>query len=168
MGILSICDDPGATDDRGSRVGHLRSNEIKCCLNLFSSISRDTMDTYRDAQMVSNDFARQAASSDAYWLTWVMIWPLPNLDLTWGQISKLTFQGRMKTALQCFFRILPSYHTFGDNSDCSQKKNVILSKLDLWWHLVISILVWPKNDLSESLRSRRGLLVPFIAWCQVA
>ena len=36
-----ICADPGATDDRGSRGGHLRSNEVTI---RFSPISRDGME----------------------------------------------------------------------------------------------------------------------------
>ena len=36
-----ICDDPGATDDRGSRGGHLMSNEVT---NGFSPITRDMME----------------------------------------------------------------------------------------------------------------------------
>ena len=62
----------------------------------------------------------------------------------------------MRRAPQCFFQILPGYYAFGDNSDCL-KKIVIFSKFDLWWPLVTSILIWPENDLSKSLRSHHGL-----------
>ena len=41
------------------------------------------------------------------------------IDLRSNLIEK-RYRG-MKRALQCFFRILPSYHTFGDNSGCLQK-----------------------------------------------
>ena len=62
----------------------------------------------------------------------------------------------MRGAPQCFFfLILPSYHTFGDNSDCWQK-SAIFSKFDLWWPMVTTIMTWPENYLSKSLRSRRG------------
>ena len=53
-----------------------------------------------------------------------------------------------------FFRVLASYHTSG--RDCL-RKNAIFSKFDLWWPLMTSILTWPENDLSKSLRSCRGL-----------
>ena len=41
MATHPICDDPGATDDWGSRGGHLRSNELKI---RFSLITRDRME----------------------------------------------------------------------------------------------------------------------------
>ena len=44
----------------------------------------------------------------------------------------------IKGALQCY-RILPSYHIYGDNSDCL-RKNAILSQFDLWWPLASSVL----------------------------
>ena len=55
-----------------------------------------------------------------------------------------------------FLRILPSYHPFGDNSDCL-REIAIFSKFDLWRPLVTSKLVWPENDLYKSSRSRRDL-----------
>ena len=51
-----IYDDFGATDDRGSWKGHLRSHEV--------TISRQDGD--RDAQMVPKDFARQAVSESMH------------------------------------------------------------------------------------------------------
>ena len=77
-----------------------------------------------------------------------------SIDLRSNLIEK-RYRG-MKRAIQCFFRILPSYHTFGDNSECL-RKTAIFSKFDLWWPLVTSILTWPGNDLYKSWRSRRSL-----------
>ena len=57
-----------------------------------------------------------------------------------------------KRAHHCFFQILLSYHTFGDNSVCL-RKITIFSKFHLWWPLVISILSWPENGLGKTLRS---------------
>ena len=62
----------------------------------------------------------------------------------------------MKRTPQRSFQIIPTYNTFGDNSECLQKI-VIFSKFELWWPLVTSILTWPENDLSKTWRSHRGL-----------
>ena len=149
-----------------------------------------------------------------------MIWPWPDLDLTWGEILKLTFQDKkvnfrtgstrrtrwcqfyfrifdikkvineipsqwkmaifhlmtsgaktidlrsnliekryrvMIRASKCFFLILPSYDTFGDNSDCLRKNRCFLKVLNLVTSGDLAILTWPENNLSKSLRSRRGL-----------
>ena len=42
----------------------------------------------------------------------------------------------MRRASQCFFRILPSHYTFGDDSDCLRKKSLFSRSLnfgDHWW-----------------------------------
>ena len=57
-----------------------------------------------------------------------------SIDLRSNLIEK-RYRG-MKRAIQCFFRILPSYHTFGDNSECLRKKQPFSRNLtfgDLWW-----------------------------------
>ena len=53
MAIQPICDDPGATDYRGSRGGHLRSNEVT-----IRFVNKSRQDGDGDAQMVPNDLAR--------------------------------------------------------------------------------------------------------------
>ena len=80
------------------------------------------------------------------------------VDLMLNLIGK-RYRG-MKRALQCFSLILPSYHTFGDNSDCSRKNRYFLQN----WPLVTSILTWPENGLSKSLTSRRGLSNVVCRW----
>ena len=60
-------------------------------------------------------------------------WPLEPKLLTLVIYDLKSYWG-MKRASKCFFRILPSYHTFGDNSDCL-RKIVIFSKK---WPLVTS------------------------------
>ena len=61
MATYPICDDPGAIDDRGSREGHLRSYKVTICFCQEFATGWD-----RDAQMVPNDLARQAASKDMH------------------------------------------------------------------------------------------------------
>ena len=61
MATHPICDDPSATDDRGSRGVYLRSNEVAIRL---SPKKPDRME--RDARMGPNDLARQAASEDVH------------------------------------------------------------------------------------------------------
>ena len=82
-------------------------------------------------------------------------WPLEPKLLTLGQTWSDNYRS-IRRAPQWLIRILLSYHTYGDNSDCL-RKIAIFSKFDLWRPLVTSILTWPENDLSKSLRSRRGL-----------
>ena len=55
-----------------------------------------------------------------------------SIDLRSNLIEK-RYRG-MKRAIQCFFRILPSYHTFGDNSECLRKNSHFLEI----WPLVTS------------------------------
>ena len=62
MATYPICADLGATDDRGSHGGHLRSNDVTI---RFSPISRDRMEN-RDTKMVPNDLACRAASEDVH------------------------------------------------------------------------------------------------------
>ena len=54
------------------------------------------------------------------------------------------------------FLIIPSYHTFGENAIVGGKIT-IFSKVEIWWHLVTSILTWPENNLRKSLKSCRSL-----------
>ena len=60
MATHPIYDDQGATDDRGSRGGHLRSNEVT---SRFSSISRDRMDI-QTRKWCKKNLARRAALED--------------------------------------------------------------------------------------------------------
>ena len=60
MATHPTCDDPGATDDRGSRGGHLSSNEVR----FFADRLRQNGD--RNTQIVPNDLARQAALKDVH------------------------------------------------------------------------------------------------------
>ena len=55
-----------------------------------------------------------------------------SIDLRSNLIEK-RYRG-MKRAIQCFFRILSSYHTFGDNSECLRKNSHFLEI----WPLVTS------------------------------
>ena len=65
-----------------------RSPEVKWDHNnFFANNSRQDRD--RDVQMVPNELARQAASENMH-INLLRSWP--DLDLTWGQILKLTFQ----------------------------------------------------------------------------
>ena len=89
-----ICDDLSATDDRGSRRGHLGSNEVKWGHKPFFA-NKSRQDGERDAQIVPNYLARLAASEYVHILTFmghnlILTWPWP--DLTRGKILKLTFQ----------------------------------------------------------------------------
>ena len=61
MATHPICEDLGATDDRGSRGGHLRSK--KRHNPFFANESRQEVD--RDAQMAL-DLSRRAASEDVH------------------------------------------------------------------------------------------------------
>ena len=70
-----ICDDPGATDDWGSRKGHRRSHAVTIH---FSPITRDIRDI--DAKMVPNDLARQDASKD---MQFDLLGSWPDLGVTW-------------------------------------------------------------------------------------
>ena len=57
-----------------------------------------------------------------------------SIDLRSNLIEK-RYRG-VKRAIRCFFRILPSYHTFGDNSECLRKKQPFSRNLtfgDFWW-----------------------------------
>ena len=87
--------------------------------------------------------------------TFFIWWPPEPKLLTLGQIWSANVTGTWRE-LSNAFSILPSHHTFGDNSDCL-RKIAVFSKFDHWWPLLTSILTWPENDLSKSLRSRRAL-----------
>ena len=81
-----ICDDAGATDDRGLREGHLRSHEVAI---RFSQITRHMMEieTYKWYQTtwLVKPFRKILV------LTYIPgSWP--DLDLTWVQNLNLTFQ----------------------------------------------------------------------------
>ena len=212
MATHPICADLVATDDRGSRGGHLRSNDITV---RFLPISRDRkeIETCKWCQATWLVEPLQAMCMLTYLgidlsLTWpeVKFWNWPfkiknayfepawwgehgdvffifvslmskkllmknhfrekniNFSLTdlWAETFGLTsnlierrYRG-MRRATKCFCRILPSYHTFGDNWLFSKKWYF----LDIWplvTPVVTSILIWPESDLSKSLRSRRGL-----------
>ena len=94
---------PGATDDRGSRRGHLRPNEFKWSHNPFFA-NKPRPDGDRDTQMVSNDLVRRAASDDMHidllgWICRKGVFLLGMMSLTWhlptrGRVLKLTFQGK--------------------------------------------------------------------------
>ena len=81
-----ICDGQGVTDDRGSRGGHLRQNEITIP---FSQISRDRMEI-ETSKWCQTTWPVSRFGRCVYWPIWVMIWSWHGL--TWGQILKLTFQ----------------------------------------------------------------------------
>ena len=85
MATHPICDDPGPTDDRGSREGHLRSNEVTI---RFSPRSRDMMEI-ETRKWFPNNLGRQTASEDMH-IDLLDPWA----DLAWGHIMKLTFQGQ--------------------------------------------------------------------------
>ena len=70
------------------------------------------------------------------WKTTIFIWwPLEPKLLTIGQIWSESVAGAWGELPNVYFRILPSYHTFGDNSDCLRKslfpRNFTFG--DLWW-----------------------------------
>ena len=68
-----------------------------------------------------------------YFFLW---WPLESKVLTLGQIWSKNFTGAWRELSSAFFRILPSYHTFGDNSECLRKTAIFFRNLtfgDLWW-----------------------------------
>ena len=58
-----ICDDPGATDDRESLEGHLKSREVTIH---FSPITRDRIEIETRNRVVPNDSARQFSSKDIH------------------------------------------------------------------------------------------------------
>ena len=81
-----------------------------------------------------------------------------SIDLRSNLIEK-RYRG-MKRAIQCFFLILPSYHTFGVNSECLRKNSHFLEiwplvtsgdlNIDLTWK-------WPLQKLeitSQSIQCR--------------
>ena len=112
-----ICDDPGATDDRGSREGQLGSHEVKI---RFSPITRDRMEI----------------EISKWWQTTWQVKPLRktciltyfghDLTLTWVQILKLIFRG------QKVFRNGSTRHTWLSNFHIAYIKKVISDKLSRW------------------------------------
>ena len=92
MAIHPICDDPGATDDWWSPEGYLRSVEVALT---FSPTTRgrieiETRKWCQTTWLVKplRKICILTYSSHGLSLTWP--WP----DLAWGQILKLTFQGK--------------------------------------------------------------------------
>ena len=63
MATHPICADLGATDDRGSRGGHLRPNGVTIRF-FFANKSRQDGD--RDAQMGPKNLTRRTASEDVH------------------------------------------------------------------------------------------------------
>ena len=63
MATRPACADPDATNDRGSRGGRLRSNEVTIS---FSPISRDMMEIEMRKWRQTTVLARRAASEDAH------------------------------------------------------------------------------------------------------
>ena len=67
-----------------------RSSEVTWGRHPFFA-NKSRQDGDKDVQMVPNDLAHQAASEDMHT---DLLGPWPDLDLTRGQILKLTFQGQ--------------------------------------------------------------------------
>ena len=91
-GHSPICADHAATDDRGSRGGHLRSNDA---IIRFSLISRDRMEieTHKWCQtswLVQPLSMMCILTYLGHDLTLTWSWP----EMTRGQIFKSTFQGQ--------------------------------------------------------------------------
>ena len=76
------------------------------------------------------------------------------IDLSSNLIAKC-YRG-MRRAPKCFFQFFLAI-VLSEIIAIVCEKVAIFSKVDLWWPLMTSILTWPENDLSKSLRYRDGL-----------
>ena len=103
-----------------------RSPEVKWRYNPFFA-NKSRRDADRDAQMVPDDLARRAASDDVR-IDLLGSWS--NLELTWGQIFKLTFQDQkvyvsnlldeantMASFLCCYLHIKKLWKTISAKND---------------------------------------------------
>ena len=144
-----ICNDPGATDDRRSWEGQLRSHDVAI---RFSPIIRDR--TGKETRKWCQTTWLVKLLRKICILTYLghdltLTWP----DLTWGNILKLTFQGRK---VHDPSRLEEANTMVSVSFSCTLSKELPMKtisakkrKLFIWWPLEPKLLstanIWSKK-----------------------
>ena len=102
---------------------------------------------------------------------WVLGWW--KMEVRWKLILTTILRKGTSLAVRCFFQIRSSYHnrSFRNNGDyrkwCSVSRK--MGKFDLWWPLVTSILISPKNYFSIFSRTPTSdCRLRLFVWCVVS